>query len=608
MLFTFIDSLKALVQAIKGDPVRCNGHLRLYRQPDYGQVRRISPSDVPEDWKCTKALYTSHRVENEPLRTVFVLTSGKEVKSLPFINYMEELYGHEIKTIAIKPPTHRPQPQGRETLRADFDLSTPLFDNSQKLVCIPLTRADDFREYEDQAGFKYFNAAIDLTHFDLHEKPLENPFRSEIVLCVDSDTAYTGQVKATLHYRTDLLDRWFAQNVLATFESILSTISSNIDDLLSSVSLISSRDLQRIYSWNTNLPTPARQTLNEHFEKVFQSNLRASGTSDAAWSQAEYDRADLYEQKQMGYMCNDGGMEIHLEDLPQVLKLDGLPIPRVDAWRIADVRPDDLAFVAFTSGSTGRPKGVMHTHNRLTSEHKSYSWNAEYNNGARILQFGSYAFIAAIGDNFRSLLHGATLCVPSETERTSGLVKFINRSRSSRSYMTPSLVRTIDPKDVPSLKHLCVGGEPLGHDLEETWAAHVHFIQLYGASEGGFMIKDRNVNKLVPIGAVGEIVFESHELATGYLNDAEKTAQTFIKPPVWAQERAAATGCRYLRMGDLGRYEIDGSLSIYGRADAQVKIHGQHVELGDFESNLCGMLPPKSEAIVDLVWPFDAPD
>jgi hypothetical protein len=39
------------------------------------------------------------------------------VKSLPFINYMEELYGHEIKTITIKPPTHCPQPRGRETLR-----------------------------------------------------------------------------------------------------------------------------------------------------------------------------------------------------------------------------------------------------------------------------------------------------------------------------------------------------------------------------------------------------------------------------------------------------------------------------------------------------------
>ncbi len=218
-----------------------------------------------------------------------------------------------------------------------------------------------------------------------------------------------------------------------------------------------------------------------------------------------------------------------------------------------------------------------------------------------------------IRENFRTLLHGATLCVPSETERTSTLAEFINRSRSTRSYMTPSLIRTLNPKDVPNLKHLVVGGEPVDRDLERLWAGHVHFLHLYGgmywtsstltcytdlfdpASEGGFMIKEtsnpryrgkglfpigglswlvdpRDVDKLVPIGAVGEIVFESHELAAGYLNDPEKTAKTFINPPVWAQKRDVAPGCRYLRMGDLGRYETDGSMSIYGRADTQVKV------------------------------------
>ena len=117
MHFTSIDSLKALVLAITGDPVQRNGHLRLYRQPDYGQVRCISPSEISEDWMCKKVLCTSHRAGNEPLRTVFVLTSDKDVKSLPFVSYMEELCGDKIKTITIKVPTHCPQPRGRETLK-----------------------------------------------------------------------------------------------------------------------------------------------------------------------------------------------------------------------------------------------------------------------------------------------------------------------------------------------------------------------------------------------------------------------------------------------------------------------------------------------------------
>ncbi|KAI1260325.1 nonribosomal peptide synthetase 6 [Xylariaceae sp. FL1019] len=320
-----------------------------------------------------------------------------------------------------------------------------------------------------------------------------------------------------------------------------------------------------------------------------------------------------------------------LEDLPRLIHAKDASVNRADAWRMSSVQPDDLALVAFTSGSSGKPKGVMHTHNRLTSEHQSYIWNTEYNGGARVLQFGSYAYIAPVGEHFRTFLHGATLCVPSETERTSNLAEFINCSRSTRSYMTPSMIRTLRPTDVPSLKHLVVGGEPVDRDLERVWEGHVHFIQLYGASEGGYMQREqgnpnyqgkglspigglswlvdpRDTNKLVPIGAVGEIVFESHELAAGYLNDPEKTAKTFMDTPTWARNRESARGAKYLRMGDLGRYETDGSVSIYGRADTQVKIHGQRVELKDIEYILRILLPARTQAIVELVKPFDAPD
>ncbi|KAL5363081.1 hypothetical protein BJX96DRAFT_167180 [Aspergillus floccosus] len=93
--FTQKPVLFALAQAIKGDPMLRNSYLRLYRQPNYGQVRCISPSEVSEDWMCNRVLHTSRRVRKKPLRMVLVLTSDKEVKILPFIDYMRELYGHK---------------------------------------------------------------------------------------------------------------------------------------------------------------------------------------------------------------------------------------------------------------------------------------------------------------------------------------------------------------------------------------------------------------------------------------------------------------------------------------------------------------------------------
>ncbi|PLN76746.1 hypothetical protein BDW42DRAFT_15864 [Aspergillus taichungensis] len=602
------------------------------------------------------------------------------------------------------------EPSKAYVLRADLDASATLLENFQKWALVSLTGSDgeiiggQFHDFEAQAGFKHFNTTLCIS--GLQEQTHENLFNSDMTVHVEERIPAISAdiIRVTLHYRSNLLDRWCAQNVLATFETILFAIQTNVNVKLASVNLISSRDEQTIHSWNAKLLLPARQTLNEHFEKIFRDNVDKESvyTSDGSFTYGELDdlstvlaarlmrlglkqnmvvpicmnksrwgtcamaaiwkaggaiatmdpaypdsRLDaIVEEVQARFVISDaayasrfGKAGVHvisdLEDLPRLLETEGLPVSRADAWSMGDVKPDNVAFVAFTSGSSGRPKGVVHTHNRLTSEHQSYGWNVEYNGGARILQFGSYAFIAGVGDNFRALLHGATLCVPSETERTSGLAEFINRSRATRAYMTPSVIRTLDPRDVPSLKHLCVGGEPLGPDLERTWAGHVHFIQLYGASEGGFMIKDpihpdpnnshyqglglfpvgghswlvdpQDVNKLVPVGAVGEIIFESHELAAGYLNDPEKTAKTFINPPVWAKRRAAA-GYRYLRMGDLARYETDGSMCIHGRGDAQVKIHGQRVELGDIESNLRSILPPRSEAIVELVKPFDEPD
>ncbi|KAK3671396.1 NRPS [Recurvomyces mirabilis] len=302
-----------------------------------------------------------------------------------------------------------------------------------------------------------------------------------------------------------------------------------------------------------------------------------------------------------------------------------------NAWHLSDVAPDDLAYVVFTSGSTGRPKGILNTHRRLMTEHQWFRENMGFHMDARILQFASYAFVAGTADNYRTLLHGATLCVPSETERTSDLVAFINRSRSTRVLVTPSLLRTLDPSDIPSVQNLAVVGEPVSRDFEAPWSKGRRFVQIYGSTEGGTWLKEtsngvsqsaglrpvsgdqwlvdpNNPDSLVPIGAMGEIVLESHETMVRYLNDPKKTGRAFLESPAWADKRNIDAGCRYLRLGDLGRYERDGSITIFGRADTQVKINGQRVDLQDIETNLRVLLPTGSEVVVDLVKPLDASD
>lgn len=192
------------------------------------------------------------------------------------------------------------RPSMAHLFRGDFDTATTLFDNFQKLMSIPLTGSDGeiigrhFRELESQAGIKHFNTTLCLTHFGLDEQPFENVFDSEMVLRIERDTpdAVSKNIfKVTLHYSTNLLDQWCAQNVLYTFESILSAIATNSDCLLESVNLISARDEQLIHNWNAKVPPPAHQTLNEHFEKVFCDNVdkEVVYTSDGCFTYGELD-------------------------------------------------------------------------------------------------------------------------------------------------------------------------------------------------------------------------------------------------------------------------------------------------------------------------------
>lgn len=305
-----------------------------------------------------------------------------------------------------------------------------------------------------------------------------------------------------------------------------------------------------------------------------------------------------------------GATNIVVLDEPYV---SHLPDPENTIAEIA-VGPRDLAYLQFTSGSTGVPKGVQLEHGGLVTGITRHSgvmgWEGEF----RVLQFAAHAWDVCAFEIWGALMHGGTICIPSEDVRLSNLAGFITAKNVHWALLTPTVIRTLSPHDVPSLRTLVSGGELVDAKSAIIWGASKCFINVWCPCESGWnmtlmqltpqsryidtigkpmgcavwLTRPGNCNELAPIGSVGELVVEGPGVARGYANQPDETAASFISPPSWAPSRAKtiANGRRFYRTGDFARYYPDGSLVFVGRRDNQVKIRGQRFELGDVEISI----------------------
>ncbi|PYH86082.1 acetyl-CoA synthetase-like protein [Aspergillus uvarum CBS 121591] len=189
---------------------------------------------------------------------------------------------------------------------------------------------------------------------------------------------------------------------------------------------------------------------------------------------------------------------------------------------------------------------------------------------------------------------------------------------------TPSVHRLFNPADVPTLKTIISCGEMLTAADLEHWRGIVR--NCWGPVETSIIctgnitppdnrnignafgcrtwVVDRNDHRrLLPIGAVGEVLVEGAIVARGYLNEPEKTAEVFVESPPWMKRGSETDGLRQYRTGDLARYNADGTLHFVERKDTQVKLHGNRIEVAEVEHYLQISFLSVDDVIVDIVSP-----
>lgn len=188
----------------------------------------------------------------------------------------------------------------------------------------------------------------------------------------------------------------------------------------------------------------------------------------------------------------------------------------------------------------------------------------------------------------------------------------INRMRVNWVLFTPSVALLIHPEDVPTLQTLVYGGEAVKQENVSRWVGRVRLFNCYGPAECGacaigeflcpdsrpanvgrqfggepcWVVDPEDHNRLVPIGAVGELVVEGPTLARGYLDDTQKTQASFVKSPTWPNTAKSKRARRIYKTGDLVRQNCNGTFDFVGRKDLQVKVRGQRVEIGEVEHHI----------------------
>ncbi|MGF0315072.1 amino acid adenylation domain-containing protein [Nocardia fluminea] len=271
------------------------------------------------------------------------------------------------------------------------------------------------------------------------------------------------------------------------------------------------------------------------------------------------------------------------------------------------------AYIIFTSGSTGEPKGVVGTNAALAgyfADHLERFYRpamAQLGRPLRIAHAWSLGFDASwqpmVGFFAGQALHLFDAEEMRDAHRiVSGMAEFDIDMIDT----TPSMLAQLAAAGLldRALPVLALGGEAIDTALwarlralpgtavyncygptETTVEAVVapvatSEIPTIGTANGGMVgyVLDSRLRP-VPRGIVGELYLSGVQLARGYLGKPAITADRFVADPT-------RPGERMYRTGDLVRRLPGGRFGYLGRADAQVKVRGYRIEVGEIETAL----------------------
>ncbi|WP_375002158.1 class I adenylate-forming enzyme family protein [Gordonia sp. PS3] len=299
----------------------------------------------------------------------------------------------------------------------------------------------------------------------------------------------------------------------------------------------------------------------------------------------------------------------------------GQPVP------VADVRPEDPAWIFYTSGTTGRPKGATLTHRNLLSMTLNYyadidpvGDDAVYLHAAPLTHGSGLYLLPAVGHGAVTVISSAGSFDPAD---------YLALAQSDRvthgAFLAPTMLRRLTDEvrggsapAVPHLRSLVIGGAALyQEDLQDALDTFGPIItQMYGQGECPMTIAVMKPDEVPhdsadprrrscgqpftgvevrvvnddgadsPAGTTGEIQVRGDVVMAGYWSDPNATA--------------AAISNGWLRTGDVGHFDENGFLYLTDRSKDVIISGGSNIYPREVEEVLLAHPAVHEAAVVGV--------
>ena len=295
----------------------------------------------------------------------------------------------------------------------------------------------------------------------------------------------------------------------------------------------------------------------------------------------------------------------------------------------------DIAYIIYTSGSTGRPKGVQITNNNLNNFINNFNkYFKNVTSEDRFLSSTNISFDVSIFEIFMPLLNGSTLVLYHD-ELIKDIIDYCNyivENKITALYIPPNILNEVyyvlKDKENISINKLLVGVEAIKKKTLNKYFSlnpNMRIINGYGPSETTICctalnyIQDTNsieevvsIGKplynnniyilgndmqMLPIGVIGELYITGDGVGSGYIYNNDETSKNFI------DNTYDNLSEKMYKTGDLGKWNTDGTISLIGRKDSQVKISGYRIELKEIDNVI--MQYPDIEKSISIVIDYE---